>query len=296
MPTNQNSKNHTDSILIVDDETASLRLLTDILTNEGYRVRPTERPQSAIESAMAHPPSLILLDVRMPEMSGFEVCRRLKQEERTKDIPIIFVSGLQDVQDRVQGFEAGGVDFISKPFQDSEILARVRTHLQLHRMQVQLEILVAERTAELTVTNKTLETEIGERKKAEDELRRSHDYLKKLTDSMGDAVYSVIMPERTIEWANDTFKVLGYEPMECVGKTTEFLYPSRKDFAAFGNKVAGAVAEGKEILHIELNLRKKSGEVIPAAITLTLFRTKGEVVSVTVIARDITEQKQAEQQ
>ena len=108
MPTNQNPIKNTDTILVVDDEIASLRLLADILSAEGYRVRPTERPQSAIDSAMADPPNLILLDVRMPEMSGFELSRQLKQKQQTKDIPIIFVSGLEDVKDRVQGFEAGG--------------------------------------------------------------------------------------------------------------------------------------------------------------------------------------------
>jgi PleD family two-component response regulator len=111
-------------ILVVDDEIASLRLLTEILTREGYQVRPAEGPQVALKSALAHPPSLILLDVKMPEMSGFEVCQRLKQDERTRDVPIIFVSALQDVHDRVQGFEVGGVDFVSKPLEESEVLAR----------------------------------------------------------------------------------------------------------------------------------------------------------------------------
>jgi PAS domain S-box-containing protein len=183
MSTNQNTKKHTDSILIVDDETASLRLLTDILSAEGYRVRPTDRPQYAIESAMANPPSLILLDVRMPEMDGFEVCRRLKQEERTRDIPVIFVSALKDVQDRVLGFEAGGVDFISKPFQEPEVLARVRTHLALRNMQLHLADLVAKRTVELTATNKALEAEIEERKRANEALVKSEAKYRSLVDT-----------------------------------------------------------------------------------------------------------------
>jgi DNA-binding response OmpR family regulator len=122
-------------ILIVDDEIANLKLLTEYLDQAGYQVRPTEKPQQAIDSALAKPPALILLDVRMPEMDGFEVCRHLKQHERTRDIPIIFVSALQDVQDKVRGFEAGGVDYITKPFQESEVLARVDTHLTIHRLR-----------------------------------------------------------------------------------------------------------------------------------------------------------------
>ncbi|MEE9358243.1 MAG: PAS domain S-box protein, partial [Sedimenticolaceae bacterium] len=139
-----------DDILIVDDEIPNLRLLSELLEKEGYQVRPAAKAQTAIESALAKPPGLVLLDVRMPEMDGFEVCRRLKTDERTRDIPIIFVSALQDIEDRVRGFEAGGVDYISKPFQEREVLARVRTHMRLHRMQKHLEQMVDERTAEAT--------------------------------------------------------------------------------------------------------------------------------------------------
>jgi PAS domain S-box-containing protein len=136
-------------ILIVDDEIPNLKLLAEYLGQAGYRVRSTEKPQQAIDSALAKPPALILLDVRMPEMDGFEVCRHLKQHERTLDIPIIFVSALQDVLDKVRGFEAGGVDFITKPFQEAEVLARVRTHMELRNIQLKLESMIAKRTAEV---------------------------------------------------------------------------------------------------------------------------------------------------
>ncbi len=126
-------------ILIVDDEIPNLKLLAEFLGQAGYRVRSTEKPQLAIDSALAKPPALILLDVRMPEMDGFEVCRHLKQHERTRDIPIIFVSALQDVQDKVRGFEAGGVDYITKPFQETEVLARVDTHLTIHRLRREVQ-------------------------------------------------------------------------------------------------------------------------------------------------------------
>ncbi|MGD1975249.1 MAG: SpoIIE family protein phosphatase [Desulfobacterales bacterium] len=122
-------------ILIVDDETPNLHLLSELLGREGYHVRPANNPQLALDSALGQPPKMILLDVRMPEMDGFEVCRRLKQDERTRDIPILFVSALQDVEDKVRGFEAGGVDYITKPFQEAEVLARVDTHLTIHRLR-----------------------------------------------------------------------------------------------------------------------------------------------------------------
>ena len=101
-------------ILIVDDEIANLKLLAQLLEQQGYKVRPLDRPQLAIDSAIAQPPALILLDVRMPDMDGFEVCERLKQNLGTSEIPIIFISALQGVQDKIRGFNVGGVDFISK--------------------------------------------------------------------------------------------------------------------------------------------------------------------------------------
>jgi len=149
MPADNWSKNILGDILIVDDEVANLKLLKELLSRKGYQVRFSDRPQLAIESALEQPPALILLDVRMPEMDGFEVCRRLKQDERTRDIPIIFISALQDVQDKIRGFEAGGVDYITKPFQEEEVLARVQTHMALYNIQQNLEELIAERTAEL---------------------------------------------------------------------------------------------------------------------------------------------------
>jgi len=149
MHKNQDEKTTPGDILIVDDETANLKLLKEMLSREGYQVRPADRPQLAIDSALAQPPVLILLDVRMPDMDGFEVCKLLKQDERTRDIPILFISALRDVQDKVRGFEAGGVDFISKPIQEEEVLARVRTHLELRNMQLNLVEMVAERSAEL---------------------------------------------------------------------------------------------------------------------------------------------------
>ena len=159
MPTNYDSNIYMSDIIIVDDESANLQLLSELLGGEGYQVRPTDSPQLAIASALARPPALILLDVRMPEMDGYEVCRLLKQDERTREIPIIFVSALQDAEDKVRGFEAGGVDFISKPFQEAEVLARMRTHLELRSMQLHLEELVEKRTAEVVKLKNQIEQE-----------------------------------------------------------------------------------------------------------------------------------------
>lgn len=141
--------NHNHDVLVVDDEISNLRLLTELLEKEGYQVRPAETAQLALDSAMAHPPGLILLDVRMPKMDGFEVCRRLKQHPGTQQVPIIFISSLDDADARLKGFAEGASDFIMKPFHELEVLARVKTHVRLHMMQQNMERMVEERTREL---------------------------------------------------------------------------------------------------------------------------------------------------
>lgn len=142
------------TILAVDDTAASLRLLTEILEGEGYGVRAAISGAMALRSASLNPPDLILLDVRMPEMDGFEVCRRLKAQEATRNIPVIFVSATTDTDEKVQGFQCGAVDFVTKPFQREELLARVHTHNELSRLRNNLEQLVAERTFGLNEAQK----------------------------------------------------------------------------------------------------------------------------------------------
>jgi len=124
-----------EDILVVDDTPASLRLLTELLVKHGYRVRPASDGHLALKSVAAKTPDLILLDISMPEMDGYEVCRRLKADEKNQRIPVIFISSFSDTQQKVTGFAAGGVDYITKPFEAEEVLARVKTHLRLRRAE-----------------------------------------------------------------------------------------------------------------------------------------------------------------
>ncbi len=119
------------TILIVDDDSGALKLLKDILTAEGYETRPFNNGELVLRSVIVEKPELILLDVRMPDMNGFEVCSKLKENELLKDIPVIFISAASDMEDKVKAFQAGGVDYITKPFQWEEVIARVKTHLAL---------------------------------------------------------------------------------------------------------------------------------------------------------------------
>lgn len=141
--------NNKSNILIVDDTVASLKLASDILNAEGYQVRSAINGELAMESAINYPPDLVLLDILMPRMDGFQVCEKLKAHPNTRSVPVIFVSALPDTKDKVRGFGLGAVDFLTKPYQREELLARVRTHLEVDRLRNHLEELVKERSGEL---------------------------------------------------------------------------------------------------------------------------------------------------
>ncbi|MDY6940485.1 MAG: hybrid sensor histidine kinase/response regulator [Cyanobacteriota bacterium] len=147
-------------ILIVDDTPNNLRLLSQMLSENGYKVRKAPNGRWALQAVEIVAPDLILLDIRMPEMDGYEVCRRLKASSHAGDIPVIFISALDDASDKVHAFEVGGVDYITKPFQVQEVLARVSNHLNIQRLQQQLK-----------TQNTQLQEEIRERQKAESGLR-----------------------------------------------------------------------------------------------------------------------------
>ena len=127
------------NILVVDDTAANLQLLTGMLKGRGYRVRPVSSGEMALRAVETHAPDLILLDISMPDMDGYEVCHRLKADPRWRDIPVLFISALSDTEDKVRAFQAGGVDYVGKPFQFEEVDARVRTHLALHHHQQELK-------------------------------------------------------------------------------------------------------------------------------------------------------------
>src|SRR3990167_3821970 len=128
-------------ILIVDDNPNNLRLLITLLSEQGYETRPANNGARALNTVQKQKPDLILLDINMPEMDGYEVCRQLKATPETADIPVLFISANDELHDKVKGFDVGGVDYISKPFEPQELFARVRTHLQLKQAQDQLKSL-----------------------------------------------------------------------------------------------------------------------------------------------------------
>ncbi|MEH2349821.1 MAG: diguanylate cyclase [Nostoc sp.] len=149
------------NILIVDDTPDNLRLLTKILESQGYIIRKSLNGRMALQAAYRYPPDLILLDINMPEMNGYEVCQQLKASKTTDQIPIIFISALDQINDKVQAFELGGQDYITKPFQEVEVLIRVKNQL-----------LIKQQYQQLLEQNQRLEHEIQERLKAEADIRQ----------------------------------------------------------------------------------------------------------------------------
>ncbi|MCB0018514.1 MAG: response regulator [Anaerolineales bacterium] len=166
-------------LLIIDDNVVNLKVAINTLESYDFEVLMARNGQDGLERAAYTQPDLILLDIKMPEMDGYEVCRRLKAAEQTRHIPVIFISALDDVFDKTTAFSIGGVDYITKPFQTEELLARVRTHLALLHMQQELQIAnetleekVRARTAQLAEANTRLEAEIEQRKQQQQEKDR----------------------------------------------------------------------------------------------------------------------------
>lgn len=143
-------------ILIVDDTFANLQLLANMLKGEGYKVRPASSGVMALQAIDKKLPDLILLDIKMPEMDGYEVCTALKNNSRTKDIPVLFISALSDVPDKVKAFNVGGLDYINKPFQFDEVKARVSTHLKLKAYQDRMEEKIAQGVREIESLNQEI--------------------------------------------------------------------------------------------------------------------------------------------
>jgi PAS domain S-box-containing protein len=229
-----------EEILVVDDSAGNLKLLEEILTAGGYRVRLASDGELALRSALVQPPSLILLDIRMPGMDGFEVCRRLKADGATCNIPVIFLSILEDEGDKVKGFRLGAVDYVTKPFHPEEVLVRVTMHLalksarqalearnaELEEIRATLEERIRERTAALENANRALEAEIDGHRWAEAALRESEARYRRIVDTANEGIWA-LGPDSMTTFVNARMvELVGHPAAEMIGRpVTDFMFP-----------------------------------------------------------------------
>ncbi len=277
------------NILVVDDTRTQLRVLTKILKERGYTVRPVLDPKLALESARTAPPDMILLDIMMPDISGYDLCEQLKADERTRDIPVIFVSALANMADKVRAFAVGGVDYIPKPFNAKEVLARVETHLALRNLQKELE-----------TKNAQLEREIGEHREARIALQESEVRYRAVSEMTSDLAFAFCVDaqgELVMEWMTDSLtRITGFSLDEAKMRAdwVDFVHPDDK---------RTAYAEMREIkrgrrVKTELRIITKSGAArwlhIDAQPVWDEARNRvGRIIGA---ARDITARKDAEQE
>lgn len=258
-------------ILIVDDTPDNLRLLAKILSDQGYRIRLAPNGKRALAIAEDNIPDLILLDIMMPQMNGYIVCERFKANETTRDIPVIFLSALNEVMDKVKAFKVGGVDYITKPFQPEEVLVRVKTHIALRNTQQQLKL-------------------------QNDQLRQSQETLRKLSRAVEQSGSTIVITalDGTIEFVNPAFsKVTGYTAEELIGQNPRVLKSDKMVSAVYENLWA-TIAHG-DVWHGELLNRKKNGELYWESATISPIKDEaGTITHYVAVKDDITDRKRAE--
>ncbi|MYN09280.1 EAL domain-containing response regulator [Pseudoduganella aquatica] len=280
-------------VLIVEDTPASLKLLSDLLTEAGYYVRQAPNGELALWTVQSRPPELILLDVRMPGIDGFEVCRRLKAAPATAHVPVIFLSAQHDTDDKVRGFALGGADFVAKPFQAEEILARTDAQVRLGRAQLALaaqrallEQRVRERTAELAELAASLEREVERRRASEDNMRLASRVFAATQDAI-----VIADAQGIIVATNPAFSTIsGYASGEMVGRHVTTLHTVQQNTAAYEAMLATLAGHGH--WSGEMLARRKNGATFPGLLSVsTVMGDNGAVENYIVVFMDITERK-----
>jgi PAS domain S-box-containing protein len=276
------------SILVVDDAPADLNLLTLMLTKQGYTVLSAQSGSLALSVAQAEPPDLILLDLTMPEMDGYAVCEQLKDDERTRNVPVIVISARGELEEKVKAFSLGAVDYVTKPFRAKEVLVRIDAHLTLRRLQSQLQ----ERNAQLERANDELASEIAERKQAEEVIQKQHAFLKIIVDSLQYPLCVINVADYTLQLTNQA--ATGRKP----GTTTCHMLlhgnpkPCNSAECVCPLQVVKGTGESTMVVH---HHRDADGNPIHAEVhAYPIFDSEGEVSQIVEYCVDVTERTWAE--
>ncbi|WP_017715993.1 PAS domain S-box protein [Kamptonema formosum] len=268
-------------ILVVDDRPESLRLLSAVLTKEGYAVRPVLEGRLALAAAQAEPPDLILLDIMMPQMDGYELCSQLKASERTRDIPVIFISVKGETFDKVRAFSVGGADYITKPFHVGEAVARVENQLKIRRLQKQL-----------MEQNARLSQEKSERELAEAARRSSEAKLASAFRACPDPIALTTFPEGRFLEVNDSFCEFFGAPRARVMGNTGLELDIYNIIAVCAESVK-ELREKRSIRNCQANIRTASGEEKSVLLSAELIDLDGQECAISTVT-DITHRVRAE--
>jgi PAS domain S-box-containing protein len=258
------------NIVVIDDTRANLRLLAGVLMEEGHVVRPVPNGQQALSVIKADPPDLILLDIKMPRISGFEVCEQIKADERFREIPVIFISALSDVTDKVRAFSLGGVDYITKPFQAEEVLVRVRTHLEISRLR-----------QALSEKNEALQQRAAELREVANALTRSEARFREMFTGHSASMLLINPETGTVVDANPSADAFFGGDLSASAEVRR-LFPA-------GAVRAGETIAGPEVVTIE----RPSGDPRTVEVHTSPIEVNGERLLFSII-HDITERVKAE--
>lgn len=277
--------NNAIKILVVDDQPNNLRFLSNVLREQGYQVQRAINGQLALNAALLSPPDLILLDIMLPDINGYEVCASLKSREQTKEIPVIFLSALNETQEKVKAFRLGGVDYITKPFQSEEVLARIESQLTIQKLQKQLK-----------QQNEILQNQIKERQQAEESLQQAHQQLAFHVENSPLAVIEWNHEFRVQRWSAQAEKIFGWTAQEVLNKSWDELgLVFNEDFEEV-NQVITYLLNGTQTRNISHNRNyTKDGSVVHCEwYNSALLDGFGNLVSILSLVLDVSDRKKTE--
>ncbi|NOX32453.1 MAG: EAL domain-containing protein [Deltaproteobacteria bacterium] len=280
-------------ILIVDDVPTNITVLTEILMSD-YKMVCATNGKDALKLAASSVPDLILLDIMMPDMDGYEACRQLKSDDRTKNIPVIFLTAKKEEEDEVKGLELGAVDYISKPFSSVILRHKVRIHMELKLHRDNLEDIIRERTIEISKSHYKLHQEITERIQVQKALIEQRAYFLQLFENSPQAIM-IVEPDGKVVGVNKGFeKIFGYAVKEIKGQYNKNLIVP-EDMVAEDETFHQNILSGKIISKETFRLHK-NGELIPVSFLGYPAVVKDQIEGLFILYRDISERKKFEAQ
>ncbi|HPJ41339.1 MAG TPA: response regulator [Spirochaetota bacterium] len=275
------------NIFIVDDSFENLQILYALLTDSGYNVNAMSDEDDIFKDLDEESPDCIILDINLPDKKGLKLCSRIKSNAALMDIPVIFVSAINETDNICDAFNAGGVDYILKPFRREEVLAKVKNHVAMSRMKRRLEEVVHERTVELTRTNTLLVETVEEYRNILKDLQENETLLLTIALNIPNSYLAIIEKDYTIGFASgQEFKKIGIDPWRLIGLSIDKVFKDKTEVVKeFFNK---AFSGHESSFELYFNNQYQFYKTVP------LINASGEVQRILTVAENITERKEAD--